>query len=75
MCGLFGSHKNHKMSTSSELRKLNENIIEKGKEFLDQSIDVDRLRDCESYSEYLQGQGRTKIKMYKSTAQRVYDVS
>ena len=74
MCGLFGAHKSHKMSTTTELESLNDDIIEKARVFLKQSVDVEQLKTCESYSEYLQGKGKARIRVCRNMAQKMYEV-
>ena len=74
MCGLFGAHKNHNMSTTIELKQLNENIIGRSTTFLQQTVDVANLKDSRSYSEYLQIKSKSKVKACRSAAQKVYEV-
>lgn len=74
MCGLFGAHKNHNMSTTIELKQLNENIIGRSTTFLQQTVDVANLKDSRSYSEYLQTKSKSKVKACRSAAQKVYEV-
>lgn len=75
MCGLFGAHKNHEISTNSELKKINAIIIEESKGFLKHVIDTNQLKTCNSYNEYLQMKAKAKIKLCRGMALKAYQVS
>ena len=75
MCGLFGTHKNHKISTTAELQKLNEDIAEDGQAFLRAAIDFTQLKASHSYAEFLQAKAKEKVKACKSHAMKIYEVS
>lgn len=75
MCGLFGTHKGHKIGTAAELKKINEDLAEDGKDFLKAAVDFAQLKASHSYAELLQTKAKEKVKTCKSVAMRVYEVS
>ena len=75
MCGLFGTHKGHKISTGAELKKLNDEMAEDSREFLKSVIDFNTLKGCTSYGDYLQAKAKEKVKACKGVAMKVYEVS
>jgi len=75
MCGLFGTHKNHKISTTGELQKLNDDIAEDGQAFLRAALDFAQLKASHSYADYLQAKAKEKVKACKTLAMKVYEVS
>ena len=75
MCGLFGTHKNHKISTSSELKKLNDNMAVDSREFLKSIIDFNQLKSSHSYADYLQAKAKDRVKACKTVAMKVYEVN
>ena len=74
MCGLFGTHKNHKISTTAEMQKINDDIADTGREFLKSSVDIANLKTCQSYADYLQVKAKEKVKSCKSHAMKMYEV-
>ena len=75
MCGLFGFHKNHDINTINEIRTLNEQLIDRNKDFLIREVEIEHLRSSDSYAEYLQMKSKAKLKNYKNSVQRAYEVS
>lgn len=74
MCGLFGVHKNHNISTTTELKKLNDEMVREGQEFLKQVIDLAQLKSSHSYGEYLESKAKAKVKTCKNMAMKIYEV-
>ena len=74
MCGLFGTHKNHKISTTAELQKLNEDIAEDGQAFLRASVDFVQLKTSNSYADFMQAKAKERVKACKSHAMKIYEV-
>lgn len=74
MCGLFGTHKNHKISTNGELQKLNSDIAEDGQAFLRAAIDFAQLKASHSYADFMQAKAKEKVKACKSHAMKIYEV-
>lgn len=74
MCGLFGTHKSHKITTNTELRNLNNNIAKKTQESLKEIADLKILRRCDSFQQYLDMKVKSKLLSYKKTVAGVYEV-
>ena len=48
MCGLFGGHKNHKLTTFPELRALNESLIQGNRKMFTEKTEVKEIKEFDS---------------------------
>ena len=53
MCGIFGRHKNHKITTDEELKELNLGLIEQNKGGLKSLADLKVLRKKDNFEDYI----------------------
>lgn len=73
MCGLFGIHKSHKITTNVELRNLNEQILSTNRNWLEGMVDLEDIDNCENLSDYIQNQAKIQINNYKRNILKVYE--
>lgn len=74
MCGLFGSHKGHKIITSSELKKINDKVISESKLFLKEVMDLGKMKKYLTAREYVDSRVKTKITEIKKLVMGMYEV-
>lgn len=65
MCGIFGRHKNHKITTDGELKEMNFRLIEQNKGGLKELVDFKILRKNESFKEYVESVTKSAQERYK----------
>lgn len=75
LCGLFGSHKEHKITTQNELKDLNNQLIESHKKWLNELIDLEELDSINNFKDYIQYKTKGKMKELKKKALKVYSDS
>lgn len=74
MCGLFGVHKDHKITTDSELKDFNANLITNNSEKLKDLLHMKTIRKNNSFEEYIEAKTRECVKGYKKGITEVTDV-
>ena len=57
------------------MQKINDDIADSSREFLKSAVDIAQLKNCQSYSDYLQAKAKEKVKSCKSHAMKMYEVS
>ncbi len=73
MCGLFGIHKAHKITTNVELRNLSEQILVTNRKWLEGMVDLEDIDNCDNLSDYVQNQAKIQINNYKRNILKVYE--
>lgn len=64
ICGLFGNHKNHKITTGGELKDLNKKLIERSQEELLKIADLKKLRNQSSFIDYIGAMTNEKVEEF-----------
>lgn len=73
ICGLFGLHKNHKITTGVELKKLNEEILKTNRDWLKGVVDIKEIEKSESLSRFVRSKADKMIGDYKKSIFKVYE--
>lgn len=75
MCGLFGTHKNHKITTNIELKVLNSQIIKVHRTLLNGLADISEVKNSEDLKEYMQTKVSVQRKIYRDKIIQAYEVN
>lgn len=75
ICGLFGSHKGHKIITGVELKKLNNNMITETKKYINEAMEFDKLKKCQTVREYAESILKSRVSTIRKTVTGIYEVS
>ncbi len=76
LCGLFGDHKDHKITTNKELVSINNSIINKMKETIDQEqiIFSDDNQKNDNFGDIVRNKVEYQLKKYKEKLLSDYNV-
>lgn len=72
MCGLFGVHKKHKITTKEELKDLNKEMIEANRNWVVKMGDFDNLKKSNDFVEFLKEKIKPVMQENKKKALNVY---
>lgn len=72
MCGLFGGHKNHKLTTFPELRALNESLIQGNRKMFTEKTEVKEIKEFDSLNKFLEKKASNKSKELKKTINKLH---
>lgn len=74
MCGLFGLHKNHRITTKAELKTFNNNIIETNIKWMGELFEAQNLDKFDSYEELLRDKADFILEESKQKIASVFNV-
>lgn len=72
-CGLFAEHKNHKITSKNELKRVNKSILNDTQKKLDAYPLKDEFESIEDLSKMLNTKTNETTKLYKEKLNQVYD--
>lgn len=72
MCGLFGTHKSHKITTHRELRNLNTSLGKKSLEVVKEIVQVNKTKGVDCVEEYLLKLVEPTVNGYKKKIEETY---
>ena len=75
MCGLFGIHKNHKITTKAELRTFNNNIIGTNIKWMEKLFNGQKMDKYHSYADLIQNEANSILEESKQRIASVFNVS